>query len=151
MRFVFTARFFILLALGLGLLALGWINRGALYLTILYDLALIAAAVVDYFISEKAKNFRVERETEDRYSMGAENQVSIKIRNLARRKITFIVKDEYPPQMELLNPREARLTVPPGRARTWSYELLPTARGNYSFGNTVVRFRTRFGLAVAVN
>ena len=146
MKFVFTARFFALLALGLGLLALGWINRGSLYTTILFDIALIAFAVIDYFISEKAKDFRIERFTEDRYAMGAPNQVSIKIRNLARRKITFIVKDEYPPQMELPDTREVRLTVPPGRARTWSYELLPTARGNYGFGNTIVRFRTRFGL-----
>ena len=146
MRFVFTVRFFVLLALGLGLLSLGWISRGSLYTTILFDVALIAFAVVDYFVSEKDKDFRVERVTEDRYAMGAANQVSIKIRNLARRKVTFIVKDEYPPQMELLDTREVRLTVPPGRARTWSYELLPTARGNYGFGNTVVRFRTRFGL-----
>jgi uncharacterized protein (DUF58 family) len=146
LNFVFTSKFFILLAIGLGLLSLGWINRSSLYITLLYDLALIAAAVIDYFISEKAKAFRVERETEDRFAMGAENQVTIKIRNLARRKITLIVKDEYPPQMELHNPREARLTIPQGRARTWSYQLLPTARGNYSFGNTIVRFRTRFGL-----
>jgi len=146
LSFVFTSRFFILLAIGLGLLSLGWINRASLYITILYDLALIAVAVIDYFTSEKAKNFRVERETEDRFAMGAPNKVSIKVRNIARRRITFIIKDEYPHQMNLLNPREVRLTVPPGRARTWSYELLPTARGNYSFGNTIVRFRTRFGL-----
>jgi uncharacterized protein (DUF58 family) len=135
-----------LLAIGLLLLSLGWLDRDALYITVLYDVALGAAVVVDYLISEKAGAFRVERRVEDRFAMGAENPVTIKITNLARRKVTFILKDEYPPRMELRDPREVRLTSPAGRSRTWSYNLLPTARGSYGFGNTVLRFRSRLGL-----
>ncbi|HEX8087896.1 MAG TPA: DUF58 domain-containing protein [Blastocatellia bacterium] len=146
MRFVFTTRFFVLLAAGLALLSLGWANRDALYMTVLYDIALAAVAVVDYLISEKASAFRVERRLEDRFAMGAENSVTIKVTNLARRKVTFIVKDEYPPRMELREPREVRLTSPAGRTRTWSYNLLPTARGSYGFGDTALRFRSRLGL-----
>jgi uncharacterized protein (DUF58 family) len=48
--------------------------------------------------------------------------------------------------MELRDPREVRLTTPAGRSRTWSYKLLPTARGSYGFGNTALRFRSRLGL-----
>lgn len=146
MRFVFTTRFFVLLAVGLALLSFGWISRGALYLTILYDACLLAAAAADFLLSEKADAFRVEREMEERFAMGAENEVTIKITNRARRRVTFIVKDEYPPEMELLTPREAQLTVPAGRSRSWRYSLLPTARGKYGFGNMVLRFRTRLGL-----
>ncbi|HXG94225.1 MAG TPA: DUF58 domain-containing protein [Blastocatellia bacterium] len=146
MRFVFTRRFFVLLAAGFVLLSLGWVNRDALYLTVVYDFVVFALAAIDYFISERATSFRVTREMEDRFSMGAENAVTIKITNLSRRKATFIVKDEYPPQMNLVTPREVRMPVPAGRSRTWSYELLPTARGSYSFGNTAVRFRSRLGL-----
>lgn len=146
MSFVFTPRFFLLLALGLGLLSLGWVSRSALYLTLLYDVALAVAVAVDYLISEKAKDFRIERELDERFAMGAANEVAIKITNRSRRKVTFIIKEEHPEQMELLDPREVRLTVPPGRARSWRYRLLPTARGNYEFGNTALRFRTRLGL-----
>ena len=146
MRFVFTTRFFILLALGLPLLALGWINRDALYFIVLYDALVIAVAAIDYFTSERARSFKVERDMEDRFSMGAENPVTIKITNGSRRKVTFIVKDEYPPAMKLLEPREAKLTVPAGRFRTWSYNLLPTSRGSFGFGSTALRFRTRLGL-----
>ena len=146
MRFVFTSRFFFLLAAGLALLSVGWINRGGLYLTLLYDLALIVAAAVDYSLSEKQTAFRIEREMEERFAMGAENEVTIRVANRSRRTITFIVKDEYPPRMELLTPREAQLTIPAGRSRSWRYILLPTARGKYEFGNTLLRFRTRFGL-----
>lgn len=146
MRFVFTTRFFVLLAFGLALLSVGWISRGALYVTLLYDSALIVMAFVDYQLSEKPAAFRIEREMEERFAMGAENDVRIKITNRSRRRVSFIVKDEYPSQMELITPREAQLTIPPGRWRAWRYSLLPTARGKYNFGNTVIRFKTRYGL-----
>jgi uncharacterized protein (DUF58 family) len=134
------------MAFGLGLLSLGWLSRGIIYLTVLYDVGLIVAAAVDYLVSEKSSAFRCEREMEERFAMGAENEVTIRIANRARRKVTFIVKDEYPAEMELMTPREAQLTVPAGRSRVWRYSLLPTARGKYGFGNTVMRFRTRLGL-----
>lgn len=146
MRFVFSTRFFVLLAAGLALLSVGWISRGALYVTLLYDFALMVTAAADYLISEKPGAFRVEREMEERFAMGAENEVTIRIANRSRRRVTFIVKDEHPPQMELMTPREAQLTIPAGRSRAWRYRLLPTARGKYNFGNTVLRFRTRLGL-----
>ena len=146
MRFVFSTRFFLLLAAGLALLSAAWISRGALYVTLLYDVALMVTAAADYLLSEKENAFRVEREMEERFAMGAENEVTIKISNRAQRKVTFLVKDEYPPRMELTSPREAQLTIPAGRSRAWRYSLLPTARGKYDFGNTVLRFRTRLGL-----
>jgi uncharacterized protein (DUF58 family) len=146
LKFVFSTRFFLFLAIGFALLSIGWINRGALYITLIYDLALLAAAVFDYLVSEKANTFRVEREMEERFAMGAENEVTIKLANRSRRRVTFIVKDDYPSQMELLTPREAQLTIPPGRSRAWTYSLLPTARGKYDFGNTILRFRSPLGL-----
>jgi uncharacterized protein (DUF58 family) len=146
LRFVFTKRFFVLLGVGLALMSFGWLNHDALYYSVLYDIALVAVAAVDYFISEKRDQFRIERHMEDRFAMGAENEVTIKIANRTGRKVTFILKDEYPPQMELRNPREVQLTVTPGRTRSWRYGLLPTARGSYEFGSTLLRFRTRMGL-----
>ena len=93
MRFVFSTRFFLLLGAGLALLSAGWISRGALYVTLVYDVALMVTAAADYLLSEKENSFRVEREMEERFAMGAENEVTIKISNRAQRKVTFIVKD----------------------------------------------------------
>lgn len=146
MKFVFTSRFFVLLAIGLALLSVGWLGRAALYATIVYDLVLIVVAAADYFSTEKPSDFRVERGLEERFAMGAENGVTISLTNRSRRVVTFEVKDEYPPAMELLDSREVRLTVPRGRTRSWTYRLLPTARGSYGFGGTAVRFRSRMGL-----
>ena len=146
LNFIFTTRFLVLLALGIGLLSLGWFSRGALYLTILFDLAVFTVAAVDFLISESGRDFQVERQMDERFAMGAENEVRVRVRNRSRRAVKLLLKDEYPAPMELMNPREVMLTVPPGRSRVWTYRLLPTARGRYSFGDTHLRFRTRFGL-----
>jgi uncharacterized protein (DUF58 family) len=146
LKFVFTDRFFVLLALGFAPLSLGWISPAAVYLTFIYDLALIVVATIDWMRSERMSDFRVERDLEDRFAMGAENKVTISVANRSRRAVTFIIKDEYPPKMELVDSREVGLTVPQGRTRAWTYRLLPTARGSYGFGDTIVRFRSRLGL-----
>lgn len=146
MSFVFTSRFFFLLLAGLVFLSLGWITPVAAYFTIVYDLGLVVLAAIDYLLSEKASDFRVERDLEGRFAMGAGNKVTIQVVNRSHREVTFDVKDEYPAKMEVLDGREIRLTVPRGRTRTWTYGLLPTARGSYEFGNTAMRFRTRLGL-----
>ena len=85
MRFVFTSRFFVLLAGGLVFLSLGWMNPVAAYFTIVYDLGLVVLAAIDYLLSEKASDFRVERDLEGRFAMGAGNNVTIKIVNRAVR------------------------------------------------------------------
>ena len=114
-------------------------------LHVLYDMVLVAVTAVDYFISEKRTSFRLEHLVEDRFAMGAENEVAVKIANRTGRKVTFILKDEYPPQMELRNPREA-IHGHSGPYALVAYQLLPTARGSYKFGSTLLRFRTRLGL-----
>jgi uncharacterized protein (DUF58 family) len=147
LNFVFTAKFFLLMAGGFVLLSLGWVAGGAVAATLMYDLALLVITFLDYLGSERADQFQIERIMEDRFCMGAENRVTIRVSNRSSRAVTFLIKDEYPCQMELLGPRQGRLTVPAGRARSFSYRLLPTARGDYGFGDTAVRFRSRLGLA----
>lgn len=146
MRFVFTNRFLVLLSAGFVLLSLGWLATGILYLTIAYDLGLIVLAAVDYYICETESFFRIERVMDDRFSMGADNPVKIRLINRSNRPIEVLMKDEYPPEMELLTPREARLRISANRSGEWHYSLLPTARGDYRFGDTALRLRSRLGL-----
>jgi uncharacterized protein (DUF58 family) len=146
LNFTLASRFFLLLAVGFAFLSLGWVDRTLLYTTLLYDLGLIVMAIADYFKSEQTRDFKVERELDSRFAMGSSNVVTIKITNRARRLIPFRIKDEHPSQMELTSAREVTLSVPAGRSREWTYELLPTARGKYSFGDTAVRFRSKWGL-----
>jgi len=145
-KFVFSQRFFILLFIGFVLLSAAWFGKAALYITFLFDLVILGLAAADYYISEDAAGINIEREMEHRFSMGAINQVKLRIANRTGRPITLIVKDEYPPEMELLTSREVKLTIPANRNRNWGYDLMPTARGDYSFGDTPLRFLSRMGL-----
>ncbi|HUK91190.1 MAG TPA: DUF58 domain-containing protein [Blastocatellia bacterium] len=146
MSLTFTNRFLFLLGFGFVLLSLGWVGRGPIYVALLYDAALFVAAAIDFFATEKISSFQFERIVEDRFSMGASNHVSIKVSNRANRPVTFVIKDEYPPKMDLLSPRETKLTVPARHTLTWSYDLFPTARGLYEFGAIAVRYRSRLDL-----
>ena len=62
MRFVFTRRFYILLAAGLVPLGLAWTLPALKYAVIVYDILLIGAAIVDLFISQKLpEEFTISR------------------------------------------------------------------------------------------
>ena len=146
MRFVFTKLFYALLAIGLVPLSLSW-NRPMLrWLTLTYDLALIAAAIFDAWNGRLPKRVRVERHFGGRFAVGAETEVRIEIANHTAREISLIVKDEYPPQMKLSGAREARVDVEAQTSAALVYELTPPKRGRFEFGSIAVRFLSRWRL-----
>ncbi|HVF22957.1 MAG TPA: hypothetical protein VM941_07785, partial [Pyrinomonadaceae bacterium] len=78
--------------------------------------------------------------------MGAETEVRINIQNATNRPILLIVKDEYPPQMILSGEREGRVYVEAQSTATLIYAVTPPRRGRFEFGQTAVRFYSRFRL-----
>src|SRR5262245_16545462 len=146
MPFVFTRTFYLLLGLGLVPLSLAWVGAPFYVLTAVYDLALLVAAIVDYRATEGVGGAEVERRTDERYSMGAENEGEVRVVGRSRRRLRLRLKDEYPSRMRLVGSREAEIEVPPGRSASFAYALYPTARGSYDFGSVVGRIRGRLGL-----
>ena len=113
MRFVFTRLFYVLLTAGFVPLSLSWQRPGLRWATIFYDGALLVAAFVDSRLSRWPRGVKVEREFGGRFAVGAETEVRLKVTNNSLRPVTLTLKDEYPPQMKLRDPREARLRVAP--------------------------------------
>jgi uncharacterized protein (DUF58 family) len=146
MPFVFTNAFYVLLGLGLVPNSLAWAGWEFLAVAIAYDVGLFAAAIVDYAISEGAGGLVVGRSADARFSLGAENRVTVSATNRARRRLTVRLKDEYPSQLRITGSREAAVTLEPGEAGEFAYDLYPTSRGSYSFGDVVGRVRGRLGL-----
>ncbi|HZS46274.1 MAG TPA: DUF58 domain-containing protein [Blastocatellia bacterium] len=145
MRFVFTRRFYLLLAFGLVLLSLAWVNPSLIWLTLIYDTLLFASAVFDYLTTEKPDRFVFERYCDHRFSMGAENTVRLAITNEATRPVKFLVKDEYPTEM-MPSVKEAEVSVSPRRTREFNYTLFADARGDYSFGGIAARYDSNLKL-----
>ncbi len=147
MRFVFSRRFFILLAIGFVPLSLSW-NFPALRLFVLiYDVGLITIALVDYFISRKLpEELALKRKFSRRFAIGDETEVCLHIENQSPHTFHLNIKDEFPPELKLSESRQAKFTVEGQTTADFFYGLTPPRRGKYEFGKTVVRFLSRLGL-----
>ncbi len=146
MRFVFTKLFYFLFALGLIPLALSWEHPWLRWVAFAYDGLLLAAAVAESRLCRLPKGVTISREFASRFAMGAETEVRIHVQNATNRSILLIVKDEYPPQMILNGEREGTIHVEAQSTATLVYGVTPPRRGRFEFGQTALRFRSRFRL-----
>jgi len=147
MPFVFSRFFYLLILLGLVPLSLSWGRPWLRWATLTYDLVLISLAIIDGCRSTLPKAIRITREFAGRFAVGAETDVQIKLQNATARPITLRIKDEYPPQMKLIGAREAAVRVAAQTEALLVYGLKPPKRGRFEFGQTAVRFLSRWSLA----
>jgi len=147
MRFIFTKLFYALLAVALVPISLSWGRPMLAWVAVTYDLIIIAVAVFDAWNSKLPKAVSIERHFGGRFAVGAETDVRIEIANHTTRDISVILKDEYPPQMQLFGSREARVEVEAQTSAQFLYGLKPPKRGQFSFGRIAVRHLSRWRLA----
>lgn len=147
MRFVFSRRFYILLALGLIPLSLSWRFPELRWGVLAFDILLVAAALLDWLISRKLPpEFTIRREFARRFAIGDESEIKLLIENSTENDLKLSVKDEYPPELKLSGKREAEFTVEAQTMAEMIYGLTPYKRGVYDFGQTAVRYLSRLGL-----
>jgi len=147
MRFVFSRRFFILIAIGFVPLSLSWNAPELRSAVFAYDILLLLLAVTDYFISRKLpEELTIEREFGRRFAIGDENQIRLRIENPSPKTFRLQIKDEFPPEMKLSETREANFTIEGQQSAEFFYNLTPSRRGRYEFGRTAVRLLSRLGL-----
>jgi uncharacterized protein (DUF58 family) len=104
------------------------------------------AFLLDALLASRSCRLRVKRERPTHLSVGIDNEVAVLIENIGARSLRLLVRDE-PPASFKADPVEQRVRVPAhGRARL-TYRLLPTERGNFSFGNVYLRCLGPLGLA----
>jgi len=148
MQFVFTRRFYILIALGLVPLSLSWTLPELRYAVFFIDALVIMTAIVDVVTSRKLPaGFAIERSFDKRFAIGDPNEVILDIENATDRAFHIKIKDEYPAEMKLDERREAEFTVDAQTTAEFTYVVTPPSRGRYEFGRTAVRYLSRLGLA----
>ena len=116
------------------------------WLTLTYDIIIVAIAIFDAWNSKLSPRVGIERHFGSRFAVGAETEVRIEIANHTPGDLALIIKDEYPPQMKLSGSREARLHVEAQTAASFSYWLTPPKRGRFDFGFVAVRFVSNWRL-----
>ena len=146
MGFVFSRRFIFLFALGLVPLSVSWQMPAIRPAVLAFDVALIAAAILDLLLSRRPEGLSVTRSFAKRFAIGDTNDVILSFRNEGARRAELWVKDEFPPDMNIVDGREASFEVESGTEASFIYSLKPLSRGKYEFGRTAVRYRSRLGL-----
>lgn len=146
MRFVFTRLFYLLLALGLIPLSLSWGRPALRWGAFAYDAVILLLAFIDYRLSYLPPKVKIDRKFGGRFAVGAENEVSVNVRNATDQTLVLTIKDNYPPSLELIGGREGTLTVEGQSTASLVYRLKPPKRGRYEFGRIAVRFLSRFRL-----
>src|SRR5262245_66028250 len=87
-----------------------------------------------------------------RFMIGEDNEVRIAVSHRLSRPFTLTIKDEYPPGLELRGERTLvaasfrRGTA--DRQAAVGYKLYAASRGDYGFGDVVVRRRGPWGLII---
>ena len=146
MRFVFTKLFYFLVTLALIPLWFSWEWPWLRWVALAYNVLLLAAAIAESRFCQLPKELIVSREFGSRFAMGADTEVRIHIQNASNQPVSLIVKDEYPPQMSLNGVREGRFDVDAQSTNTLIYEVRPPRRGRFEFGQTALRFRSKYRL-----
>src|SRR5262249_10155135 len=79
-------------------------------------------------------------------SLGVENPVKLRIRELAARPARLSIEDDFPPDFDA-EPKSLELAVAPGAEVEASYKVTPHRRGDEKFQDLHIRTEGPLGLA----
>lgn len=139
-----TPRLLLLLLLGAPLIAGAAFGPLFVGLALLYFTALLGLLVSDLLLTPRPSMIEVERINDSRLSIGAANLVTILLANRSARPLSLTVRDEYPDAIAA-DMRFITGALAPYGVYEAQYHLTPLQRGDYRFGDTVLRYRSLLG------
>jgi uncharacterized protein (DUF58 family) len=144
----FTARFLYLLGLGLVPMMLGGFVPRFFGVALAYDALLLGLAAYDYFGTIPRCGIQIERSCSRVLSLGVRQEVTLRIHNLSRRSARLQVKDSPPLHFQEVG-REAIIKLLPMTVAEHRYQVRPTFRGAFTFGDVFYRMGGALGLTRA--
>jgi uncharacterized protein (DUF58 family) len=110
-----------------------------------YDLLLLFLCILDLALSTNMKDIDIRRIYPAKLSLGKDNTIRIRIRNLSRYRCWVEIKDDHPPSF-ISTIGKMRLSISPSQEREVTYTVNPTCRGKFRFGHINIRITGRLGL-----
>lgn len=143
-----TKRFIFIL--GIGIIIIGASYFLDLYLTtfILYNMICFAVLILDYFSSPSSEEFEFERIEDDKLSIYGKEKIKIRVYNKSNKKLYMEIKDEVPDFHFKLEERIMKGYVNPHSKKDFEYEVIPTKRGAFMFGDLHIRYESNFKLSM---
>ncbi|MEZ4794448.1 MAG: DUF58 domain-containing protein [Flavobacteriaceae bacterium] len=114
-------------------------------LKLLFYALLILVCFDAFLLYQNRKGMQASRLLPDKLSNGDENDITIRIQNTYRFKASIKIIDELPIQWQR---RDFRIfsILEPSKEKAFHYQVRPTERGEYHFGNLNVFVSTALGL-----
>lgn len=112
---------------------------------IAFDLGLLVLCLMDLAVTPQPSSIHLSRQVGVQLSLGTSNRVGWEIQSKSDRDLRLTIHDAYPDGMvasglPLTVPLLARSSAEIG------YKVEPTARGSFTFGDTMFRYASRLGL-----
>ncbi|NJN15630.1 MAG: DUF58 domain-containing protein [Oscillochloris sp.] len=142
-----TPRLLILLLLAAPLIAGAALAAPLLWLALFYLAIVFAVVISDIVMTPPPEVIELERVHDSKLSLGAPNLITIILANGSPRRLRFVLRDEYPYEF----PSDATLLngeLPPYDIAEARYHLRPLRRGDYAFGDLVLRYRGVLGTII---
>lgn len=134
-----TLRAALLLMIAAPLLATAAWFPAMLWVAIAYVLLIVGAIAWDQRAAQDVATLPTIRSHDNRLSLGADNTITLSIRNRQARPITFWLRDE-PPDAWVDGATALHDTIPARDEWTGTYTVHPLRRGDYDFGNLTLRW-----------
>ena len=141
-----SLRCYLLLLLGLLLafiLAVFINNQISIITTVIYDFIILSLALWDG-VAVKRNKIKITRQPLARLSVGKDNHVNLEI--TTNQAATVQVKDNYPQQFSV-STENFVIVVPKSTTKILTYNISPSSRGKYTWGDISVRQLGNLGLA----
>lgn len=107
----------------------------------------VVLAAVDALRLARQERPEVSRTVDEKLSLGAENLVTLRIRNSSYSRLTGAVRDEYPEDFQAQGNVMA-IDAAPRSEVDLTYHVTPLHRGDFCFGDIYLRLKGRLGMVV---
>jgi len=144
--FAFGRRFFLFIFIGLVWIAPAWNQPRFIYAMVLWDAFVLAICAVDLWRLPRPEQLEVSRIWSEPASLVRKISVTIEVRNPSPISISARVHDEAPDTFRNTLP-SAQLAVPAVGSSSFAYSVEPHARGDATFGDVWLRYRSPWCLA----
>jgi uncharacterized protein (DUF58 family) len=137
---VLTVRFFVLALVCSVLLLLAEFFPFLTPIAVAYGLGLLILAWLDRRSAGTIEQFRIQREHDQKLSLGVANRVAIELTSRANHVTELIVRDEPPSLFVGADKATLSVSIPPREMTVLEYHVRPLQRGDYAFGDLNLRW-----------
>ncbi len=141
-----TKKFIAVVAFGLALLIPAAFFNASVLLFGLYNFLCLSFLIIDYAISPRKTFLIVTRHKDDTLYFKDENIITINVRNNFNKPLNIQIKDEIPDWHFKVIKENLSHIVSPNESTDFTYNIVPSKRGRFTFENIYVKYTGILGL-----